>query len=248
MPSQWIVKRGEQEQGPFTSPQLRQLAHTGKLRTTDQIRKQDCEKYVPAEKVKGLFDSTPPISLPTLIEPAKTSEIPVAEIVEVIEDELPIVLEAAPEDAGASVDFQEYEYSYDEYPVVDYVDSVEYEVPAASLRRSSNRNRPLQSARDESCRPRSESRPTKRGTIKKVSSDEELGRWEALFGGMGLIALGIFLFVFIGDKEVEIEGWGIVTWIMMGLNKIGGRWAMMIFFVACGIACICHGISKFVKR
>jgi hypothetical protein len=252
MPSQWIVKRGEKEQGPFTSPQLRTLARSGRLRTTDQIRKQGHEKYVPADKVKGLFDAVPPQSLPpqTLPPPAKqavSAEIPVAEIIEVVE-EMPIVLEAAPEDEGSPEDYQGYENSYDEYPVVDYVDYVEYEVPAKSLRRSSNRSPVQNSPRGGRRRDRSARRSKKRRDSDGVSSDIEEGPWQSLMWCMISIAIGVGLFLYIGPEGAEITGRGLIAWTLMALNAIGGRWAILIFFVVCGIGWFCVAITKFTDR
>lgn len=54
MAEHWFRKVGEVEQGPFTPQQLRGLARTKQLAPTDLVRRHD-SKWVPAEKVKGLF-------------------------------------------------------------------------------------------------------------------------------------------------------------------------------------------------
>jgi hypothetical protein len=79
MGSRWIVKRGDQERGPFTSPQLKSLADSGQLRRTDLVTKQGENRYVPAEKVKGLFapkDSTLPKEAPPKPKAAAQSKVP----------------------------------------------------------------------------------------------------------------------------------------------------------------------------
>lgn len=74
MGSLWIVRRGDQERGPFTSPQLRSLAKSGQLRRTDLVTKQGQNRYVPAEKVKGLF--TPPTNQTTTLTPPTKPKAP----------------------------------------------------------------------------------------------------------------------------------------------------------------------------
>lgn len=248
MRSLWMVRRGEREQGPYTSPQLRKLASAGRLRTTDLIRKQGCEKFVPADKVKGLFDAQPPQSLPEESERLKTKDIPVAEVIEVIDEELPIVLEAVPDEDESDENYQSYENSYDEYPVVDYL---EYEVPASSLRRASSQGRARSSprvARGESRRERSSARPAKRKASRASDSDDEDGPWQELIGGVASLAIGIGLFIYIGPHEVEITGWGVVTWLLMVLNQIGGRWAILAFFLLTAGVCFGSAIKKFAER
>lgn len=54
MAGQWIVKRGERQAGPYTSPQLRSLALSGQLRRTDLVTRQGSGRFVKAEEVRGL--------------------------------------------------------------------------------------------------------------------------------------------------------------------------------------------------
>jgi hypothetical protein len=249
MASQWIVKRGEKEQGPFTSPQLRQLASSGKLRTTDRIRKEGCDKFVPADKVKGLFD-TPPAKLdPPKAEGTPLAVIPVAEVIEVVDEEQPIILESVREEDGSPDDFQDYENSYDEYPVVDYV---EYEVPAASLKRSSRSDRARSESRGESRggsrRSRSAKKPKKRKADDESGWEIEEGPWQSLMWCAISLAIGIGLFILIGPNGVTISGSGLIVWGFMLLNEIGGRTAILIFFIICAIGWLVTAVQKFSGR
>jgi hypothetical protein len=53
--SQWYCLRKGVEAGPFTSDQLRSEARAGRIEPSDQVRRGDLAKWVPASRVKGLF-------------------------------------------------------------------------------------------------------------------------------------------------------------------------------------------------
>lgn len=53
----WFVVVGDQEKGPFTSAQLKQLAAEGKLNPQHRLRREDLENVVNAAQVRGLFGS-----------------------------------------------------------------------------------------------------------------------------------------------------------------------------------------------
>jgi hypothetical protein len=56
MATQWKFKRGDEEFGPFTSGQLKQLAAGGKLTPDDLVWKDGLPDWVSAQRVKGLFE------------------------------------------------------------------------------------------------------------------------------------------------------------------------------------------------
>jgi hypothetical protein len=87
MASRWIVKRGEKEGGPFTSPELRGLADSGQLRRTDLVTRQGSDRFVKAEEVKGL--AFPPAS--EELEPG---------ILKIVEDEEPVIVIDAVDDSS----------------------------------------------------------------------------------------------------------------------------------------------------
>lgn len=51
----WFVVRGGREEGPYTGTQLKDMAASGKLKPTDQVRRADAETVRPASQIKGLF-------------------------------------------------------------------------------------------------------------------------------------------------------------------------------------------------
>ena len=55
--TEWFIFNRDKTYGPFTSAQLKELAATGKIKTDTSIRMGFDGKWMPAEKVKGLFDS-----------------------------------------------------------------------------------------------------------------------------------------------------------------------------------------------
>lgn len=65
MSAQWYYMLGDKKLGPVTAGQLKQLAQTGQLQPTDKVWKEGMKSWVPAEKVKGLIQTTPlPIPSP----------------------------------------------------------------------------------------------------------------------------------------------------------------------------------------
>ncbi len=59
MANEWYVRIGEKEYGPFASAKLKQLADAGKISPETLVRLGTDGKWVPASKVKGLFESAP---------------------------------------------------------------------------------------------------------------------------------------------------------------------------------------------
>ena len=242
MASGWIVKRNNKELGPFSAAQLKKLVEMGTLRPTDLIRKEESGKFVKAEKVKGLFDAAPPNGSAKKQSGSKPQEILVAEVVEVIDEE-PIVLAAEPEpiEAYDPGDYEtDFEDDYEDYAgggFDDYEDYDDYEARAPRRSRAPNR-RPA-------ARRRSAPKKSSVRKVKKKANDEEDGPWQLLFGGVLLIGVGIFLFFLL--RDYKIVGVGLIPWTLMLLDYIGGRWAVLIFFVLGGIAMIVDAIRKFAR-
>jgi len=65
---EWYYSKGEQKLGPVSPGELKQLANSGELRTTDLIWKSEWTDWRKAESLKGLF----PINL----QPAAPKSIP----------------------------------------------------------------------------------------------------------------------------------------------------------------------------
>lgn len=55
MAQEWYYKTGNEEKGPISSKELKQLADSGQLSPTDLIRTNEKPDWKPASKVKGLF-------------------------------------------------------------------------------------------------------------------------------------------------------------------------------------------------
>lgn len=55
MASSWYVEKRGRQLGPFTGPQLKELAATGRLEPGDLVRRADSSKTVPAGEVRGLY-------------------------------------------------------------------------------------------------------------------------------------------------------------------------------------------------
>jgi hypothetical protein len=81
----WYIARGDQQLGPFTVFELKEMGMAGKVEPTDAVWREGMPSRVPATRVKGL--------LPT--EPAA--------------DEMPATSEAAGEDAPAMTEEQKAE-------------------------------------------------------------------------------------------------------------------------------------------
>jgi len=56
----WYYSRGDEQLGPVTAAQLRQLAAGGEISATDLVWKDGMEDWASASKIEGLFASTPP--------------------------------------------------------------------------------------------------------------------------------------------------------------------------------------------
>lgn len=57
-PSEWFVRRGNKEHGPFSSKQMRAMATSGKVMADDMVRKGRSGKWAKAASIKGLFQSS----------------------------------------------------------------------------------------------------------------------------------------------------------------------------------------------
>lgn len=71
---QWFVVRGDVEDGPFSGTALKDMAASGKLKPTDQVRRADVESARPASQIKGLFPATGSAVVPS--NPAKPADQP----------------------------------------------------------------------------------------------------------------------------------------------------------------------------
>lgn len=64
MASSWYVEKRGRQLGPFTGPQLKELAATGRLEPGDLVRRADSSKTVPEGDVRGLFPVPDPGPVP----------------------------------------------------------------------------------------------------------------------------------------------------------------------------------------
>ena len=55
MAHQWFIRLGGKEHGPFSSSQLKQLAHQGKISHDTEVRRGESGSWIAAGRVKGLF-------------------------------------------------------------------------------------------------------------------------------------------------------------------------------------------------
>jgi hypothetical protein len=70
MSSQWFTQRpNEEKRGPFSDSELKQLARNGELLATDFVWREGMSQAVPASKIKGLFQETPPPVPPVTLPP-----------------------------------------------------------------------------------------------------------------------------------------------------------------------------------
>jgi hypothetical protein len=82
MNDKWYIGRDEEEYGPFTAAQLKELGTTGQVRPTDTIWREGMADPLPATKVKGLLPAAEapaetPASSETSDEPApRAAETP----------------------------------------------------------------------------------------------------------------------------------------------------------------------------
>ncbi len=252
MASRWIVKRKDKEQGPFSSQQLKKLADSGQLRTTDWVRKHDSDQFVKAEKVKGLFDSPPVKSSKPSRGRSSSPEMLVAEVVEVVDDAAPKTAKSTREDFDDGyIDYDVADDGFEDFDADGFEDYEDYEAPAPRRSASRRTGRDVAPRRAAATgRKRSSIKPkTKKARKRKSSSnDDEDGPWQNLYSGVVCIAVGVGIFFAIGPEGVEISGVGLITWTMMLLNYIGGRWAILGFFVLAGVICLHDSFKKFTDR
>jgi len=75
-PSEWFIRRGNTEHGPFSSKQMRAMATSGKLKADDMVQKGRSAKWAKASSVKGLFpgneERVVPATAPTTPEAPAT--------------------------------------------------------------------------------------------------------------------------------------------------------------------------------
>ncbi len=233
MASTWIVKRGERESGPFTSEELKTLASSGKLRANDLVAKKGGTRFVPAEKVAGLFADPP--SKPSAKPSQNTSPKEALPVAEIIEDAIP---EDGYEDYDAA-DFEEDEY--EDYEEADFAGD-DYEDYGAPSDRPSRKSRPAETGRSA----------RKRKPGKKKSSffeDKDNGPWGNLFGSVLGFACCYGLFNALGDGSERIDRpGGLKEAFLWLIYKIGGRWAL------CGVLSLIFlwmfltAINQFRKR
>lgn len=58
--AQWYCSRNKQKAGPFSTPQLQQLAQSGKLQREDMLLEEGTSQWVAARTIPGLFPSSTP--------------------------------------------------------------------------------------------------------------------------------------------------------------------------------------------
>lgn len=116
MSVQWYLRKGTAVYGPLSAKALYSLAETGQLKPTDEVLREDLDRWVPASKVKGLkfieagglqspilpSELKPKESVPRPQSPAvRTSPRPLSAIKEVpVEDVFDPVDEDVVEEAG----------------------------------------------------------------------------------------------------------------------------------------------------
>ena len=57
--TQWYYRRHGRPHGPFSPKEFKQLAASGQIPPTDEIRKDDMPNWVPGTKIEGLFPRLP---------------------------------------------------------------------------------------------------------------------------------------------------------------------------------------------
>ncbi len=72
-PEQWFVARDGNQQGPFSSDDLRRMVAAGQLAPTDMVWKEGLKDWAPASALRGLFPSAQP-----RLTPATPAAIPQA--------------------------------------------------------------------------------------------------------------------------------------------------------------------------
>jgi len=74
MAEQWCYKQNNEQHGPVSSEQLKQLASRGQIQPTDLICKQGTDQWIPAGRVKGLLPASSP-KVPS-VQPVVESDTP----------------------------------------------------------------------------------------------------------------------------------------------------------------------------
>jgi uncharacterized RDD family membrane protein YckC len=76
MAAEWYVGKNGEQSGPYTSPQLRQLAADGQLSPADLLWKEGMSDWAPCSAVKGLFGEATSSSKPLPRRPAPRPTAP----------------------------------------------------------------------------------------------------------------------------------------------------------------------------
>jgi hypothetical protein len=76
--NEWHYMRDDQQVGPISGAQLRQLANTGQLRPTDLVWKEGMAEWSPASRVKGLFGVPNPATPAAAAAPASARPVAAA--------------------------------------------------------------------------------------------------------------------------------------------------------------------------
>lgn len=237
MASSWIVKRGDKEGGPFTSPQLRSLAKSGQLRRTDLVTREGSQRFVKAEEIKGL--NFPPRAQ-VLHEEAEYG------LVEIIDDEEPvIVIEAVDEPKVVDYDYDyNVEDGEDEPPPPPRSRGSRNRVIAAPVGRSSGSRR---SARRE--KPEKQRKPAKKTSGEEEDED---GPWANLAYGLACLAGGVILFIVMSNEDPNTwetgRRGGFLIVILKLIYNIGGRWTVLGLLVLCSGLFFWPAANQFRKR
>jgi hypothetical protein len=66
----WYFACDGQQSGPVSSNELKQVADTGKLKPDDLVWQEGMKEWIPARKVKGLFETKTAVAVPPPVSPA----------------------------------------------------------------------------------------------------------------------------------------------------------------------------------
>jgi hypothetical protein len=246
MATGFYVKRGDKEQGPFSSEDLKKFAASGKIKKTDKIRKENSEKYYPAESVKGLFDAPAQKKK----KPAKKAKEEYA-VVEVIDDGDASDFDTyGDDDFGDDGEFDDVEFA-DDYDDFDEVE--EYEPQPARKRRSRGPTAPPPARRGAKGKKKSSAGKPKKKRPAKDDDDEdeeEDGPWMNIFYGVICVAAGIFLFIALGEEGPEDWGrrGGLIKLVLQLVYKLGGRWLVLGIMILFGCVLFWAAFEQFKKQ
>lgn len=73
-PSDWFYAKDNRQLGPVSSSELKRLAESGQLTADDLVWREGLAEWMPADKVKGLFDA--PVQEPSQVKPPPTQTSP----------------------------------------------------------------------------------------------------------------------------------------------------------------------------